>query len=151
MTILELEQSDEWGWEMPEGKSNHPTHPNQAPFKAMQRYLDVERLPDSLDVVREVRNQAVKKLEMLDQMHRELIGKARSIIEKAKEDLRLHSVRMHAAKIRNRIYYLYSRDKGNEQEFFSILDPDEYHAADPNSRYIGAYRLNEDSSWTRLE
>lgn len=137
--------------ELPEGKIAYPTRPDQAPFRELKRYLDIDRLSEGLEAVREIRDQTINKLDMLDRVHRELIEQARNIVEKAREDLRLHSVPMHASKIRNRVYYLYSRDRNDGEVFFSILDRDEYEAADPDSRYMGAYRLNEDSSWTRLD
>lgn len=136
---------------LPEGKSAYPTRPGQAPFHEMKRYLDIEKLPEGFEAVREIRDQAINKLDMLDRLHRELVEQARNIVQKAREDLRLHIVPMHASKIRNRVYYLYSSDRNGGESFFSILDRDEYRAADPGSRYMGAYRLNEDSSWTRLD
>jgi len=83
-------------------------------------------------------------------MHRDLVRRANELMERAREDIRLHNIRMHAAKIRNRMYYLYSDVQGEGSEFFSILEPEEYLPADPDARFLGAYRLNDDSSWSRV-
>jgi len=135
--------------ELPEGKTLHPTHPNQAPFKTLERYLDVDTINDTREAVREIKGHAVKKLEILDQIHRDLIRQARCIVENAREDLRLHNVKMFSQKVRSKVYYLYVRS--DEGEFFSILKPEEYSRADPEAHYLGAYRLNEDSSWTKIQ
>lgn len=136
---------------LPEGKTQYPTHPGAAPFKSLERFLDVAGLPDARDVVREVKCQAVKKLEILDQMHKELVLKAHKIIEKTREDLRLHNLRMHSAKIRGNLYYLYGHSDDENSQFFSILEPEDYRCADPDARFWGAYKLNEDGSWTQLD
>jgi hypothetical protein len=135
--------------ELPEGKTLHPTHPNQAPFKALERFLDIDTINDTREAVREIKGHAVKKLEILDQLHGDLVRQARSIVENTREDLRLHNVRMYSKKVRAKIYYLYTRSGG--EDFFSILTPGEYEQADPEARFLGAYRLNEDSSWTKVE
>lgn len=134
---------------LPEGKKAYPTRPGQAPFRSLEKYLDCAPLSDRRDVIREVRGHAIQKLELLDQMHNDLVRQARSIVEKAREDLRLHSIRMFAEKIRGKTYFLYAGP--DNDEFFSILEPEEYARADLKARYLGAYRLNEDSSWTQFD
>ncbi|HPQ41458.1 MAG TPA: DUF2452 domain-containing protein [bacterium] len=136
---------------LPEGKQPYPTRPGQAPFKDLEQLLDVDTLSDTREAVRAVKSQAARKLEMLEDMHRDLLRRAREIVDKAREDLRLHNIRMYAGKIRNKIYYLYASGKTSDDLFFSILSPDEYLKADPDARYCGAYQLNSDSTWTRLD
>ncbi len=136
---------------LPEGKLPYPVRPGDAPFKSLERWLDVDRAPVIMEAKREIRAQAVQKLELLDDMHRDLIRRAQAILEKAQEDLRLHDVPMYAAKVRARVYYLYCYPHRQDSDFFSILEPEEYLVADPLAHCKGTYRLNEDSSWTRLD
>ncbi|MCD4653142.1 DUF2452 domain-containing protein [bacterium] len=133
-------------YELPEGKLAHPTHPGDAPFKALE--LDIKRLPDKREVVREVKSHAARKLELLEEMHKDLIQRARQIVDMAKEDLRLHDIPVHARKVRNKTYYLYHHPDVEDGSFFSILEPEDYLKADLNAEFLGAYQLNEDSSWT---
>ncbi|MBN1296322.1 DUF2452 domain-containing protein [bacterium] len=137
--------------QLPNGKWPYPTQPGQAPFAALERLLDIEAGSDAREVVREIRAQATRKLELLEVMYRDLINRAQVIVEKAKEDLHLHSVRMYSTKIRNRVYYLYRYSDGLDDAFFSILEPEEYLPADPDARFDGTYHLNDDGSWTRID
>ncbi|MGB3977089.1 MAG: DUF2452 domain-containing protein [bacterium] len=130
-------------------ESIFPTRFRHSPFRSLERYIDGESDIDISENIREIKGPAIQKLELLDQIHNDLVRQARSIVEKAREDLRLHSVRMFCKKNRGKVYYLY-RGK-NSEEFFSILEPEEYARADSEARYLGAYRLNDDSSWTHLE
>lgn len=136
---------------LPEGKHAFPTRSDQPPFKMLERLLDVDTPADSREAVRAVQSQAARKLEMLEDMHRDLLRRARDVVDKAKEDLRLHNIRMYAGKMRNKIYYLYRYSDEPDDQFFSILPPEEYLKADPAAAYIGAYQLNSDSTWTRLD
>lgn len=130
-------------------KSGFPSRLRHSPFRALERYIGDESGIEIGEIIREVKGQAIQKLELLDQLHNDLVKQAKSIVEKAREDLRLHSVHMYSKKNRRKVYYLY-RGK-NSEEFFSILDPNEYAQADSGASYLGAYRLNDDSSWTHLE
>jgi len=136
---------------LPEGKFPFPVRSGAAPFKALEKLLDVQRLPDKREAVREVKAQAVKKLAMLEDMYNDLINRATRIVEKAREDLDLHDIPINARKERNCIYYLYREKENQEDRFFSILSPEDYLTADPDSEYLGSYQLNEDSSWSRLD
>ena len=101
------------------------------------------------EAAREIKSQAFRKLELIDEIYKDLITKADTIIEKTKADLRLHTIKINAQKIRGHLYYLYSSD--HEDEFFSILEPKDYFEADPNVKFIDAYRLNEDNTWSKIK
>ena len=135
---------------LPENKLPYPVSPGDAPFKSLERWLDIERAPVGREAVREIKSQTIRKLEMLDEMHRDLVRRANGILESAREDIRMHDIRMHAAKIRNKVYYLYCYGNAEDSEFFSILEPEEYLMADPEARFVGAFHLNDDSSWTPM-
>jgi len=136
---------------LPENKFPYPTRTGDAPFQQLQKLLELDRASIWKEARREVKAQAVRKLELLDEMHKELVQKAQKILEKAQLDLQLHSITMHSAKIRGRMYYLYELNHSDQAKFFSILEPAEYEKANPDARYLGTYRLNEDSTWTRLD
>jgi hypothetical protein len=119
------------------------------PFKALEKWLPSDEGAVWVEANREIKSQAIRQLELLDAMHRELVEKAMKILEKAREDIHLHEIPIHAAKIRGKIYYLYDTPIGN-RPFFSILEPQEYLKADPEARFIATYLLQEDNSWMRL-
>lgn len=136
---------------MPSGKMPYPVHPGDAPFKALEKLLDIERLPDKREAVREIKAQAARKLEMLEEMYRDLLDRAQNIVQKAQEDLLLHDIPINARKDRNSVYYLYLDTQQKDSRFFSILPPEDYLEADPDAEFLGAYQLSDDSSWLKLE
>ena len=138
-------------FELPEGKLPYPVRTGDAPFRALERFIDIDQGKTLMEAKREIRSHAVHELELLDSLHQDLIRRAQTVIEKARNDLKLHDIAMFGAKIRGKCYYLYEKTHGHPEEFFSILDPSEYREADSNARFIGAYRLNEDSSWTLID
>jgi len=137
--------------DLPEGKLAYPSRAGDAPFKALERLLDIQKLPDKREVVREIKAQAAQKLDLLQKMHSDLLLKAQKIVEKVREDLRLHDIPVYGRKIRDKTYYLYSMADDEQNQFFSILEPDDYLAADPDAGFCGAFHLNGDSSWTLIE
>ena len=137
--------------EMPDGKMPFPVRSNEPPFSSLERYIEIDRLSIWGEAKREIKTQAKKQLELLDQIHKELIEKAHAILDKAKLDIELHEIPMFSSKIRGRTYYLYESGQDIQNSlFFSILDPSEYQLADATAVFRGSYRLNEDSSWTYL-
>jgi hypothetical protein len=126
-----------------------PQRPGDAPFRNLLAIPENE--PGYLvEAKREIQASALRRLEALEQVYRTLVDQAQAIVEAARRDLELHDVPMQAAKIRGSTYHLYERDRPPPR-FFSILAPDEYAQADPRARHLGSYRLNEDSSWTRID
>ena len=131
-------------------KSLYPTHPGSAPFRELERQLEQDRSSIWAEAKREIKTQAIRKLEMLDEVHRDLIRKANAILDQAKKDIFLHELPMNSAKIRGQTYFLYQESENSVSKFFSILEPHEYVKADPVAVFLGSYRLNEDSTWTLL-
>ena len=101
---------------------------------------------------REVQQSALRRLETLDDMFRQLVHQAQQIISGAERDLRLHDIPLHAAKIRGKTYHLFERLRdGRRERFLSILSREEYASADPTATYLASYRLDPDSSWARVD
>ena len=122
---------------------------NDGHFQQLDKWLKAD-FPDAVgEARREIKAQAIRKLELLDEIYMDLVQKAKGVIQRTEEDLRLHDIRMYSKKIRGRLYYLYKRGD-REEEFFSILDPLEYRNADYTAQFIGEYRLNEDGTWTHI-
>jgi Protein of unknown function (DUF2452) len=137
--------------QLPDLKHPYPTRTGDAPIHAMEKWLEADRKPIWIEAKREIKAQAIRKLELLEAIHQELIEKAQTVIDDANQNVRLHNIPINAAKIRGKIYYLYRRQEGeNWREFFSILSPEEHIQADSQAEFLAAYRLNEDSSWTLL-
>ena len=53
---------------LPENKHPFPVSAGDAPFKALERWLDIDRGPVRREAIREIKSQARQKLEMLDEM-----------------------------------------------------------------------------------
>ncbi len=136
---------------LPEVKKDYPTRPGDAPFRQLEKMIEVDRKGIWIEAKREVKAQAVRQLKLLDELYKELVQKAGKVIAKAQEDVALHEIPVNAAKRRGRIYYLYQSGHSETSLFFSILEPAEYAKADPHARFMGMYRLNEDSTWSRLD
>ncbi|GEM_PF-7069236 len=139
------------GFDLPDGKLPYPVRPGDAPFRSLERLIDSSVGQSLMEAKREIRSHAVHELELLDSLHQDLVRRAQAIIEKAKRDLELHDVPMFGAKIRGKCYYRYRKTNGDPSDFFSILEPSEYRQADADAEFLGAYRLNEDSSWTVID
>lgn len=128
-------------------KNEHPLVPSDPPFRDL-----VERLRLEGEALVEARRGIVeateKRLRDLQEIHERIRRKAEEILEETKHGLELHDVRFSCAKRPGGVYYLYERDG---DRWFSILDPPEYARADARAVYRGAYRLNWDSTWQRLD
>ena len=87
------------------------------------------------------------QLELIADQIRALQSKALEIMEKAREDLDLHSAECSFRKIPGREYHLYRNARGGLQ--FSMLSPGDW-GGQPPQPFMGSYRLEVDMSWTRL-
>ncbi len=127
-----------------------PLHPGDGPFRNMLAIPEAAAgFP--LEAKREIRASAVRRLEALEQVHRQILEQAQQIVDAARRDLGLHDLPLNGTKIRGKTYHLYQREGRQPPRFFSLLAPEEYRQADPRARHLATYRLNEDSSWTRLD
>jgi hypothetical protein len=132
------------------GKSLAPLRPGDAPF------VNLLAIPESqpgymMEAKREIRTSAVRRLQALEQVYRNLVEQAMEIVASARRDLLLHDIPVSATKIRGQTYHLYERLDRDPSRFFSILPPEDYARADPRARYLASYHLSEDSSWARLD
>jgi hypothetical protein len=128
----------------------HPERASDAPFRSLLAVPE-NQAGYLAEAKREIQSSAMRRLEALEEVHRKLVEQAHAIVEAARRDLALHDLPVHAIKLRGREYHLYEREDRSPGRFFSILTPDEHAQADPRSRHLASYRLNEDSSWTRLD
>jgi hypothetical protein len=135
----------------PSSRALVPQRPGDPPFRNLLAIP--EGAPGYLaEAKREIQISALRRLEALDQVYRELVAQAQRIVVDARRDLLLHDLPVQAAKIRGLTYHLYERDgRDAPRRFFSILAPEEHAQADPLARHLASYRLNEDNSWTRLD
>jgi len=95
----------------------------------------------------EVRHVASGKLQVIAEQIRFLQQQAKNILQDAKDSHDLHNARCNFVKRPGTVYYLYERDSG--QSYFSMLSPAEWRTC-PH-KFLGAYRLEHDRSWTKLE
>ena len=88
------------------------------------------------------------KLSVIAAQMKRLREQAERILLRAQRDAELHRARCSFEKKAGRVYHLYEKDDG--EKWFSILAPEEWPSAQPQS-YAGAYRLELDMSFTRLD
>lgn len=125
-----------------------PTETGSAPFRNL---LSVPEADPAFgrEMTREVRDSAESRLSALDKVYRSLREEAEQIVGGARRDLALHEIPLNGTKLRGRDYHLYERQGG--ARFFSLLEPADYADIDAGIAHMGAYRLNHDASWTRLD
>lgn len=127
-----------------------PQHPGDAPFRNLLALPEAQ--PGFLaEAKREIQSSAVRQLEALEEAYRSLVQQAQGIVQTAQRDLQLHDIPVNATKIRGRCYHLYQGTDQRRPLFFSILSPEEYATADATAHHLASYRLNEDSTWSRLD
>ncbi len=87
------------------------------------------------------------KLRVIADQVKALQQEARRIMQEAQRDTDLNHARCGFKKIPGRIYHLYRERRGLA---FSMLSPQDYGGKPPHA-YVGAYRLENDFSWTEIE
>lgn len=85
------------------------------------------------------------KLNLLAKQIRGLQEEARKILQEAQKNLDLHKAQCSFSKKVGQVYYLYLKTDGCK--IFSLLSPAEWGARCPYT-FEGAYRLENDMSWT---
>ncbi|KDR18966.1 uncharacterized protein C1orf50 homolog isoform X2 [Zootermopsis nevadensis] len=118
---------------------------------AMAKYestdlVDLAREIQRADVL--VRATACSKLQMIAEQVRFLQQQAHKVLLEAKENSELHHAACNFRKLPGHTYYLYKRPSG--QHYFSMLSPEDWESSrgGPPHVYVGAYRLEQDLSWT---
>jgi hypothetical protein len=88
------------------------------------------------------------QLDVIATQIRALQDQARTILDRARLAGDLHRVSCNFKKRPGFVYHLYRRPDG--ERYFSILSPAEWGGKPPHS-FDGAYRLELDSGWTRVD
>jgi hypothetical protein len=108
-----------------------------------------------VDVAREIAeadkmlaSRAEGQLQVIAEQIRRLQERAAHIMDKTRRDHELHRARCSFKRIPGNVYYLYRGRDG--QAVFSMLSPADW-GAEPPHEFQGAFRLENDMSWTEVE
>lgn len=91
---------------------------------------------------------AYGKLKVIADQMRTLQTEAKRVLEQTRRDQELHRARCNFKRIPGKVYHLYRKPDGTA--YFSMLSPKEWGGRAPHD-YAGAYRLENDMSWTPAE
>jgi hypothetical protein len=117
------------------------------PVSRLAPHFDLVDLAKEIDQAdRMVSTRLGGQLQVIAEQVRSLQAQARRILEEAREDQRLHHARCAFKRIPGHTYYLYEDPSGSPE--FSMLSPEDWNGRPPK-RFLGAYRLNADMSWSR--
>lgn len=88
------------------------------------------------------------KLKLIAKQIQSLQAEAEHILKQAQRDQTLHRATCQSQRIVGKTYYLYSKHSG--ERYFSLLSPRDWHGQPPHP-FLGAYRLEQDMSWTEID
>ena len=74
---------------------------------------------------------------------------ARKVLEDARLNALVHKTNCNFKKIPGKTYYIYKQRKNPDQEFLSMISPEEWGPTGPE--FVSGYRLEFDMSWTELK
>ncbi len=117
-----------------------PSRTLDPPIRLVDRAREIELADSSL------RSHTEGKLDLILKQIRSLQEEARGILEKAERDAALHRVECRFEKSIGQTIYLYEKEEGR---YFSLLSPEDWNGNPPH-RFIGAYILNADQSFTEV-
>jgi len=92
---------------------------------------------------------AGSKLQVIAEQVRFLQEQARKVLEEARMNALLHKTSCNFKKIPGKTYYVYKQRKNPEDEFLSMISPQEWGPSGPE--FVQGYRLEFDMSWTELK
>merc|ERR1712051_635602 len=92
---------------------------------------------------------AGSKLTVIAEQVRFLQEQARKVLEEAGLNALLHKTNCNFKKIPGKTYYIYKQKKNPDEEFMSMISPEEWGEAGPE--FVGGYKLEYDMSWTELQ
>ncbi len=92
-----------------------------------------------------VNTRVTGQLKVIAEQIRQLQATARKVLEDGQRDQALHHAQCNFKRQPGKTYYLYKKSTG--QTYFSMLSPEEWGGQPPH-RFIAAYRLEADMSWT---
>ena len=61
----------------------------------------------------------------------------------------MHKTNCNFKKIPGKTYYIYKQKKNPDEEFMSMISPEEWGESGPE--FVGGYKLEYDMSWTELQ
>ncbi len=127
--------------EGPARTSPYPVSRLAPPHSLVEAARQIEKADAMMGAV--VSNQ----LQVIVDQIRRLQDHAKSILERAAFDAKLHRAAAAFEKRVGKTYHLY--DRGDDEPYFSMLSPEEW--GEPPHSYLGSYRLEPDMSWTPLD
>ena len=74
---------------------------------------------------------------------------ARKVLEDARLNALVHKTNCNFKKIPGKTYYIYKQKKNPDEEFMSMISPEEW--GDSGPEFVGGYKLEYDMSWTELQ
>jgi len=92
---------------------------------------------------------AGSKLQVIAEQVRFLQEQARKVLEDARIASLIHKTSCNFKKIPGKTYYIYKQRKNPDEEFISMISPEEWGASGPE--FVAGYRLEFDMSWTPLK
>ncbi|XP_029050751.1 uncharacterized protein C1orf50 homolog isoform X1 [Osmia bicornis bicornis] len=95
-----------------------------------------------------IKANACSKLQVIADQIKSLKKQAENILLETDWNMKLHHVACNFVKHPGHVYHLYQRE--TEQLYFSMLSPEEWGSSGPSQIYKGAYRLEQDHTWTPL-
>jgi hypothetical protein len=88
------------------------------------------------------------QLQVIAEQVRSLQAQARGILDRARDDQRLHHARCAFRRIPGHVYHLYEEPDGRLA--FSMLSPADWRGTPPKP-FRGSFRLENDLSWTAAD
>lgn len=122
--------------------SPYPTSRLAPSFGLVDLAAEVERADQAIS------GRANAQLELIARQIRQLQAQAHEILEQADRDRQLHQARCSFRKVPGQTYYLYRRNDGELQ--FLRLSPEDWGGRPPHE-FLGAWRLEADQRWTKVE
>jgi len=92
---------------------------------------------------------AGSKLQIIAEQVRFLQEQARKVLEDARLNALVHKTNCNFKKIPGKTYYIYKQKKNPDEEFMSMISPEEWGESGPE--FVGGYKLEYDMSWTELQ
>ncbi len=124
-------------------------HASPYPVSRLAPAFDLVDLAKQINQADQMVNTRVSaKLKVIADQIKALQQEARSVLEEAQKDQELHRAQCNFKRIPGKIYHLYAKADGTR--YFSMLSPEDWRGNPPHE-YLGAYRLENDMSWTPAE
>jgi hypothetical protein len=99
------------------------------------------------DADQTIQSHVNSKLNVIADQIKALQDQAHQILEQAQQDQLLHRAECQCKRIIGHSYFLY--EKQADKLYFSMLSPEDWGGSPPH-KFKGAYRLEQDMSWTAV-